>query len=239
VVGLFNEANMTVEVNKAKGFPDAGVTEEPSLAEMTDKALALLEDSEEGEDEGFFLQVEGAQIDKRSHANDAAQTIGEILAFDDAVAAAKEYAEKDGNTLVIVTADHECAGFTIVARDSFTNAEATTPPLNQAGTSSTETPARAEAQELDPERSTGAVNGDGNGNPANFAPATFRTADDPAGVEDGSLEASLWLTYLSGNHTGQDVPLYAYGPGSDSFEDRNDNTDLFGEMTAALRGLSG
>ena len=239
VIGLFNSANLTPEVNKAKAFPTPAVKEEPTLAEMTTKALELLVNSKEGSSKGFFLQVEGAQIDKRSHANDAAQTIGETLAFDDAIAVAKKFAERDKNTLVIVTADHECAGFNIIAKDSYTNAEALTPPANQGGTSSTQTPVRPSSGALDPARSTGPVNGSGSADPKNFAPATFRTADDPAGVVDGSPEASLWLTYLSGNHTGQDVPLYAFGPGSERFEDRNDNTDLFDDMLAAHLAYKG
>lgn len=237
VIGLFNTGNMTVELNKAKGFPTAEVRKEPNLAEMTTSAISLLTSSKDARRHGFFLQVEGAQIDKRSHANDAAQTIGETLAFDDAVRAAYRFAQRDGNTLVIVTADHECAGFNIIGKGSFTNAEATTPPANQAGTSSTETPVRASGGSLDPTRSSGPVNGTGSGDAKNFAPATFRTADDPASVHDGDPAASLWLTYLSGNHTGADVPLFAYGPGSQAFDRGVDNTDLYRLMTAATRAL--
>lgn len=237
VIGLFNTGNMTVEVNKAKSFPTPAVTEEPSLAEMTSSAIGLLSRSKDARRKGFFLQVEGAMIDKRSHANDASQTIGEVLAFDDAVQAAYEFAKRDRNTLVVVTADHECAGFNIIGKGSYTNAEALTPPGNQSGTSSTETPVRASSGALDPARSTGPVNGTGSGDPANFAPATFRTADDPEGVQDGDPEASLWLTYLSGNHTGADVPVYAYGPRSEKFAGRTDNTDLYDTMTQALKAL--
>ena len=59
--------------------------------------------------------------------------------------------------------------------------------------------------------------------------------DEPASVQDGSPEASLWLTYLSGNHTGADVPLFAYGPGSGKLAGSIDNTDLFGVFTSALK----
>ena len=234
VIGLFNTGNLTVEVNRAKAFPTAAVQAEPSLPEMTTKAIDLLSQSKDAARHGFFLQVEGAQIDKRSHANDAAQTLGEVKAFDDAVAAAVAFAKRDKNTLVVVTADHECAGFNIIAKGSFVNSEATVPPGNQAGTSSTQTPARAAATTLDPTRSTGPVNGTGSADPKNFAPATFRTADDPASVQDGSPEASLWLTYLSGNHTGADVPLFAFGPGSVRFVGEQDNTDLYDSMAAAI-----
>jgi alkaline phosphatase len=234
VIGLFNSGNLTPEVNKAKGFPTATVQDEPDLPAMTAKALELLATSSDAKRRGFFLQVEGAQIDKRSHANDAAQTLGEVKAFDDAVAAAHEFAKRDGNTLVIVTADHECAGFNIIGKGSFANAEALAPPTNQSGTSSTQTPVRASGNSRDTTRSTGPVNGSGSADPKNFAPATFRSADDPAGVIDGSPDASLWLSYLSGNHTGADVPLYSYGPGSSRFVGRQDNTDLYRDMVEAL-----
>ena len=83
-------------------------------------------------------------------------------------------------------------------------------------------------------RSSGIVNGAGSADPNNFGPATFRTPDDPEGVVDGSPDASLWLTYLSGNHTGADVPIFAYGPGSEAVGGSIDNTDLFGIVGRAL-----
>jgi alkaline phosphatase len=55
---------------------------------------------------GFFLQVEGASIDKRDHAADPCGQIGETVDFDEAVQKALEFAKKDGNTLVVATADH-------------------------------------------------------------------------------------------------------------------------------------
>lgn len=235
LIGLFNTGNLTPEFNKAKGFPTVAVQAEPSLPQMTSKALEVLAKS--STKKGFFLQVEGASIDKRSHANDASQVLGEIKAFDDAVAAAKAFAAKDKNTLVIITADHECAGFNIIEQGTYTNAEAVSPPSNQGGTSSTETPARPTRGALDPARSTGIVNGAGSADPKNFAPATFRTADDPAGVTDGSPEASLWLAYLSGNHTGADVPIYSTGPGSENFRASIDNTDIYSLMRGSLKSL--
>jgi alkaline phosphatase/streptomycin-6-phosphatase len=75
--------------------------EQPTLAAMTRKALQLLE----GED-GFFLQVEGALIDKCAHAIDPCGQIGETIDFDEAVGVANAYAAAHPDTLVIVTADH-------------------------------------------------------------------------------------------------------------------------------------
>ncbi|MGW0951034.1 alkaline phosphatase [Streptomyces sp. NPDC002545] len=233
VIGLFNRGNLTVENAKAKLPAGAAEKQEPTLAEMTKKSISLLDGASK---KGFLLQIEGALIDKRSHANDAAQTLDEIKAFDDAVKAAVDFAKKDGHTLVVVTADHECAGFNIIERGTFTNAEAAAPPVNvdSGNTANNSTPSRAGGNVLDRTRSTGIVNGAGAGDAKNFAPATFRTADDPKGVKDGSPEASLWLTYLSGNHTGADVPIYAFGPGADAFGASQDNTDLYRKMYTSL-----
>ena len=235
VFGLFNKGNLTIEQAKREN-PSSPQAAEPSLAEMTTRSIDLLEAGGSG-DRGFYLQVEGALIDKRSHANDAAQTLEEIKAFDDAVKVATDFAKKDGHTLVIVTADHECAGFNIIEKGTFTNAEANTPPANvdTGNTANNSTPTRPTAGTKDPARSTGPVNGAGSADPKNFAPATFRTPDDPAGVADGSPQASLWLTYLSGNHTGADVPLFAYGAGSGQLARSIDNTDLFDVVSGALR----
>jgi alkaline phosphatase len=233
VFGLFNKGNLTVEKTKREN-PQSVQAQEPTLPEMTSKAISLLDGKREGR--GFYLQVEGALIDKRSHANDAAQTLEEIKAFDDAVKVALDFAKKDRHTLVIVTADHECAGFNIIEKGSFTNAEAATPPANvdSGNPANNSTPGRTTGTKLDPERSTGIVNGAGSADVSNFAPATFRTPDDAESVTDGSPEASLWLSYLSGNHTGADVPIFAYGRGSDELNGSLDNTDLFDVMGDAL-----
>lgn len=63
--------------------------------------------------DGFFLMVEGSQIDWGGHANDAEYIRTEVMDFDRAIKVALDFAEKDGNTLVIVTADHETGGFAL------------------------------------------------------------------------------------------------------------------------------
>lgn len=88
----------------------------PSLAEMTNTAIERLSKNENG----FFLMVEGSQIDWAAHSNDAVTMITEYLAFDRAVQAAIEFAKKDGNTTVIVAPDHGNSGFSIGER-SFKN----------------------------------------------------------------------------------------------------------------------
>lgn len=63
--------------------------------------------------EGFFLMIEGAQIDWGGHANDADYIISEMLDFDKSIGAVLDWAEKNGETLVIVTGDHETGGFAV------------------------------------------------------------------------------------------------------------------------------
>lgn len=76
----------------------------PDLRTMTRKAIRLLDDTTSMR--GFFLQVESASIDKRDHAADACGQIGETVNLDRAVRAALRFAARDGDTMVIVTADH-------------------------------------------------------------------------------------------------------------------------------------
>lgn len=82
---------------------------EPSLAEMTRRAIDLLN----GNQKGFFLMVEGSQIDWACQDNDINSAIREVLFFDKAVKEALEFALQDKHTLVIVTADHETGGLGI------------------------------------------------------------------------------------------------------------------------------
>lgn len=81
----------------------------PNLEQMTEKAIDLLDDS----DEGFFIMIEGAHIDKHSHSNEDENMTEALEEFDRAVEYALEYAKKDGETLVIVTADHETGAITL------------------------------------------------------------------------------------------------------------------------------
>lgn len=98
LLGLFHLSHMACE------------PPEPSLAEMTRKALDVLSQNRKG----FFVMVEGGQIDFAGHANNAAANLKHTLDFDAAVAVALDFARKRGDTLVIVTADHETGGQVIV-----------------------------------------------------------------------------------------------------------------------------
>ncbi|MEW5350987.1 MULTISPECIES: alkaline phosphatase [unclassified Streptomyces] len=80
----------------------------PSLADSAAKAIQLLEAKQKANrsQQGFFLQIEGASIDKQDHAADPCGQIGETVAFDRAVKVARDYAAKHPDTLVVTTADH-------------------------------------------------------------------------------------------------------------------------------------
>ena len=92
-------------------FADEGMTRaySPSLASMTLMAINILSKNSDG----FFLLVEGGQIDWASHSNDAENAIADTITLNEAVEVAKQFSLKSNNTLIIVTADHETGGMTI------------------------------------------------------------------------------------------------------------------------------
>ncbi|WP_299683358.1 alkaline phosphatase [uncultured Dokdonia sp.] len=87
---------------------------------------------------GFFLMVEGSQIDWGGHANDADYLIGEMIDFDVVLGKVLDFAKKDKNTLVIVTADHETGGFTLASDDG--NYNKIKPSFSTGGHSATMVP---------------------------------------------------------------------------------------------------
>ena len=88
---------------------DRDETKEPTLAEMTSKAIELLSKDKDG----FVLMVEGSQVDFAAHAKDPVGIVTEFLAFDRAVGVAVDFAKKDGNTTVVVLPDHGTSGVTL------------------------------------------------------------------------------------------------------------------------------
>jgi len=116
------------------------------------KATNLALDYLSQDSKGFFLLVEGSQIDWGGHANDANYIIEEMKDFDKTIGEALDFAEKDGNTLVIVTADHETGGLALSS-------------------------------------------------------AKVRKQDDYRGIAP---------TFSTGGHTAALIPVFAYGPGSES-----------------------
>ena len=116
-------------------------------------------------DKGFFLMIEGSQIDWGGHSNNAEYIISEMIEFDKVVGRALDFAQKDGNTLVIVTADHETGGFAIQKESK----------LNE-----------------------------------------------------------LVTAFTSDYHTADMIPVFAFGPGSETFNGIYENTEIYYKMKEAF-----
>jgi alkaline phosphatase len=99
---LFRDKDMSYEI-------DRDPSQEPSIEEMAQKAIETLSKNENG----FFLMIEGSKVDWGAHANDAVALITDMVAFDKACGVAFDFAEKNGETLVVVVPDHGNSGFSI------------------------------------------------------------------------------------------------------------------------------
>lgn len=131
LLGLFAFSNMNVALDKINGrrgsdrnglggasvVEDFGLPDQPMLDEMAAKALAVLQRAPKG----FVLMIEGASIDKQAHAMDTERWMLDTLEFDRAVRVAQDFAAAQGDTLVIVTADHECSGAALIGGATVTD----------------------------------------------------------------------------------------------------------------------
>jgi len=131
LLGLFAFSNMNVALDKINGrrgseknglggasvVDDFGLPDQPMLDEMATKALSVLKRAPKG----FVLMIEGASIDKQAHAMDTERWMLDTLEFDRAVRVAQDFAAEQGDTLVIVTADHECSGAALIGGATVTD----------------------------------------------------------------------------------------------------------------------
>ena len=106
LLGLFANSGMADGIAYTACTQDNSCTQ-PSLRDMTMKALDILSKDEDG----FFLMIEGGQIDWAGHVNDAGWMLHELIKFDEAVAAVYDWVKDRNDTLVIITADHETGSF--------------------------------------------------------------------------------------------------------------------------------
>jgi alkaline phosphatase len=153
LLGLFAYGNMNVALDKlAKrrntllpgtttfAVDDYYAPDQPMLDEMTTAALKVLSNKNK---KGFVLMVEGAHIDKQSHAMDAERAVMDTIEFDRAIGVVREFAEKvDKRTVVIVLADHECSGFSVIGALNGTIAQLQSLPPDGAVTDPAVVPAR-------------------------------------------------------------------------------------------------
>ena len=205
VFGLFNESHMQYEADRANDI--AG---EPSIAEMTEKAINILDNN----DKGFFLMVESGRIDHGHHAGSAYNALTDTLAFEAAVKAAYEYTNPE-ETLILVTADHSHV-FTIAGYPKRGN-----PILGKVVNVGSDEPATA-ADDM-PYTTLGYTNGLGHQNLGTETDADAVYAYD---ANTGRVDLTNIDTTASGyhqealiplgseTHAGEDISLHATGPGS-------------------------
>jgi alkaline phosphatase len=231
--GMFASSHMEADIDRPYFAPD-----QPSIAEMTTKAIELLSQ----DPDGFFLMVEGSQVDWAGHVNDPIYMITDMLAFDEAFKAALDFAEQDGETLVLVFPDHDTGGLSIGSyyndlHYTLTTVEDVIEPLQGM---------RVTAYGVE-----GAVDDLGGATIANLKSAISEwwdldiTDDDAQAILDYDRSDYLsdaianviserytafgWTTH---GHTGTDVPIWAYGPGEPV--GTLDNTQVAGSTAAAL-----
>lgn len=212
LLGLFAGGSLAPELHREG-------TEEPSLAEMTETAIDVLEEN----NKGFFLVVEGSQIDWAGHDNDAAFAMSDVAAFEEAVEEAMEFAEEDGETLVVVAGDHDTGGMTTgsnadVLRDVTATGDYMASQLNEDRSNVSEVLQTYTGFELT-EEEIQTIQG------ANNATlAINRVVSDRADIG-----------WTSTNHTAADILVYAYGPQAEKFAGFYDNTDLPKIMAEAMK----
>jgi alkaline phosphatase len=233
ILGLFNLGNMLYEIDR-KG------SQEPSLAEMTAKSLAVLEK----DPDGFFLMVEAGRIDHASHRNDIATVVSDTLAFDEAIQAADRFRKEHPDTLLMITADHETGGLVILPYDH-TSKEFVGVNLDAISRikGSHEARSRELGKDPTPEKIREVVkkyydvdlkenelkgiveNGIGRLDPRHFRDI------------DGSIAFALRLYHRIGwnleTHTATPLPLVGVGPGSEKIKGWMHNTELFVIMKEA------
>ncbi len=214
IFGLFAPGHMAADIDRPQTGP-----EEPSLAEMTAKAIATLSKNPKG----FFLMVEGSQTDWADHANDPAHLLSDLRAFDRAVQTALDFAKKRTDTLLVVLSDHNTGGLSIgnAATDktySRTSLETLLNPLLGMRVTSAVLWQRLGADKT-PERLRQVVaEGWGLSISLDDARQVLAVAAASPGNPHGALGEVLcpkytalgWTTH---GHTGGDVPLFAFGPG--------------------------
>ena len=219
LVGLFTSSHMAYDI-------DRDASKEPSLAEMTGKAIDLLGQNPKG----FFLMVEGGRIDHALHETTARKALQDTVAFDDAIKAAidKMQAKDPGlaNTLIVVTADHD---HTLVLN-------------GYAARTGPTTAASPGVLGLLRNFVDGSINKDAGGNPFTIigfgngeSRLATRTALTDAQVADKNYhqEAAIPMGAGSETHGGTDVFLGAIGKGAENFTGVITNPEVFGLVRKA------
>lgn len=230
--GLFSDSALAYDF-------DRDPSKEPSLAELTKKAIALLSQDADG----FFLMVEGSKIDWAAHANDPIGLISDCIAYDEAVGVALDFAKANGETVVISATDHGNSGISIGNSSTSSNYDKLPlstfiDPLKKAtltgeGLEKVLTADRSNAAEV----------------MAAYFGVTDLTDDEIEAIKNtknGSMNYTVGpmiakradIGFTTNGHTGEDVTLYVYAPkGVDQLTGTVENTDIALYMAKVL-GIS-
>ncbi|EDW21999.1 alkaline phosphatase [Bacillus pumilus] len=217
MLGLFQEDELDRAIDRPKHVP--------TLKDMTQSALAQLN---QDNSHGFFMLLEGSTIDSAGHENDVVGAMSEMEDFEKAVQAALQFAKKDQETLVVITADHATGGFSFGA-DGMTSE-----------TGYKWDPAPILAAKKTPVYMAKKIAGGQSVRDVLHTHIDFSlTNEEISQVEKAAqsgkastIQLSIqhifdqrsfsgWTTFA---HTGEDVPVYAYGPGKAAFQGWIDNT---------------
>jgi alkaline phosphatase len=261
LLGLFAFSNMNVAHDKISGrrgdrtVVDAfGFPDQPMLDEMTGAALKVLSKNRNG----FVAMIEAASIDKQAHLMDSERWVLEVVEFDRAIAVAKQFAAENPGTLVIVTADHECAGAAIIGASTATAAQLDATPASGTARVGLYEAARFPKYALAADGYPVTTHVDfkmlvGYGANADryetWIPSVFPTRDSQQPFPPGQSPANpsvrnqgsgyLITGQVPGDnaaHTASDIPLSAYGQGASLFGGLIDNTDVFFKLGQAAVG---
>ncbi|MCF6136317.1 alkaline phosphatase [Pseudalkalibacillus berkeleyi] len=219
LLGLFNESHMTWEMDREE-------TKEPALKDMTTKALDQLK----GNKDGFFLMVEGGRIDHAGHANFPAANMNETLAFDESVKAALDFAKKDKNTLVVVTADHETGGMSIGANGTY--------GFNKDVIRNVKRSSEFMASKVNEEKSNIEDVLSKFAGIEDLKEEEIQAIKDAEKTESGIAKVisdRALVGWTTDGHTGVDVPVYTYGPQSDKFTGTIENTKIAKVIESAIK----
>jgi alkaline phosphatase len=237
LLGLFHPSFMNYV-----GDREANDSKEPTLVEMAETAIKTASKNEDG----FFLMIEGARIDHVSHAADFGGIWRETIEFDQAVEHAVNWAEEDGDTLVVVLADHETMG--IAASE-----EMDIDGLKEIGVSPEYMASQLEIDEATNNYTSDSIravfkeyaNIDISDEDVEQFQANVLDPDDPEGrpvllhivgweigsiiadhYRGGAMNRQIRAESDTGGHTANMVPVFSYGVAAEQFEGVLDNTEI-------------
>jgi len=226
VLGLFNSSHMEYEADRAND-----VAGEPSLSEMTSKSIDILSKN----DKGFFLTVESGRIDHGHHAGNAYRALEDAVEFAEAVQAAVDKVDLN-ETLIIVTADHSHV-FTLAGYPTRGNPILGVVKGNDdAGHAEDEAVMAADDM---PYTTVGYANGlgfadygEGNGGDQRYGDAGAAGRHDLDGIatESSGFHQEALIPLGSETHSGEDVGIYAVGPGAQLLRGTHEQSNIFHAM---------